>query len=54
MYYAMKIHQGVATRTGRMTRNIDTAIRAAKRKAGYVEQYGVGVVWTPRQGLVLH
>lgn len=50
MYYAMNLTENVATRVGRMTPNIATAIAAAQRagRRAYVEQYGVGVVWTPK------
>jgi hypothetical protein len=52
MFYAMRLTEGVATRIGPMTPKEGVAIGAAKRaiKSGqvaYVEQYGVGVVWTP-------
>jgi hypothetical protein len=47
MFYAMMITDGVATRIGPKTRNIETAKRWATRYNGYVEQYGHGVVWLP-------
>jgi hypothetical protein len=52
MYYAMQLTEGVATRIGRMTPKESTAIKIAQRrvaagKVAYVEQYGVGVIWTP-------
>jgi hypothetical protein len=49
MYYAMQIVEGFATRVGPMTPKMGRAIAAAKRAPnGYVEQYGRGVIWTPK------
>jgi hypothetical protein len=45
MYYAMHMVDGVASRTGRMTTHLATAQRAASRRAGWVEEYGVGCIW---------
>ena len=55
MYYTMRLVEGVPNRVGRMTRSIDSRIRQASKygRDGYVEKYGVGVVWTPSQAAAL-
>ncbi len=49
MYYTMRLVEGkLPRRVGRMTRTIDSRIREARKHGGYVEKYGHGVVWTPK------
>lgn len=53
MFYAMKTVDGVSVRIGRMTQIADKAVRVASRHTGgYVEEYGYGVVWTPKASML--
>lgn len=47
MYYVMHFVDGVPVRSGRFGVTLERAKRLAERKRGWVEQYGVGVIWLP-------